>query len=237
LGWPDPDVPGKEGDDFAFLKEAVGSLSTPGLWPPILLIAVLQPATNILILSNLPTQANPDHAPYVGAFVASLVGHAALALAMLRILNGSPRPAWRPDSSAWAYGLALLGTVAVGLFADWIIGPPSAILPAIAAGIVFSAMIVPLSPWLVAIAVERPLAWRPAPWFGRLRAWLPALLLWNFLILVPANALYRIGFGAWLDKGGQDEWLFYIVDGLVTAARISFALALASVAYRRVARV
>jgi hypothetical protein len=226
----------EEGDDIAFLKEAVGSLSVPGVKLPLLLIAIFQPATDILVLSNLPTTQNPDHGPYVAAFVVFVVVHAALALATLRILNGSPRPAWRPDWSAWAYGLAVLFSVAVGLFADWIV-PPFTILGALANEIVSTAIIVPLAPWIVAIAVERPVAWRPAPWLKRVRAWLPALLLWNFLILVPADALYRIGFTAWMEQGGTGNWLFFILDGLVTAARMFVALALASVAYRRVARV
>lgn len=226
----------EEGDDIAFLLEALRSLSTPGLKLPMLLVALLQPASNLLILSNLPTTANPDHGPYVAALAAALLCYAALALAILRILNGSPRAAWSPDGSALAYGLFVLGTFAVGLFADWMVNP-STLLAALANGIISSAILVPLSPWLVAIAVERPVAWRPGPRLRRLRAWLPALLLWNFLILVPVNALYRIGFGAWLDKGGSGVWLFYVVDGVVTAARVSLALALASVAYRRVARV
>jgi len=226
----------EEGDDVAFLKEALGSLFTSRLRLPMLLAAVLPPATNLLILSNLPSRDNPDHGPYLATFIAFVIVHTALAIAILRILNGSSRPAWSPDSSAWTYGLVVLSSIAVGLFADWI-ADSSTILSALANQIVSTAIIVPLAPWLVAIAVDRPLAWRPAPWFQRLGTWLPALLLWNFLILVPADALYRIGFGAWLEQGGKDDWRFFVFDGAATAPRILLALALASVAYRRVARV
>jgi len=226
----------EERDDIAFLKEALGSLLTPGLTAPILVAAVLLPATNLLILSNLPTRENPDHGPYLAAIAALVIVHTALAVAILRILNGSPRPAWSPDWSAWTYGLAVLGGLAVGLFADWIINP-SSIMSALANEIVGTVIITPLAPWLVAIAVERPLAWRAAPRLRRPRSWLPALLLWNFLILVPADALYRIGFGAWLERGGKDDWRFFVLDGIAIVVRILPALALASVAYRRVARV
>ena len=226
----------EDGDDIAFLREAVGGLSTSRLRLPLLLALVLPPAANLLILSSLPTPENPDHGPYFGAFAAIVVVHSALFIAILRILNRSPRPAWSPDWSAWAYGLVVLCTMAVGLFSDWIIDP-STILSALANEVVSTVIVVPVSPWLVAIAVERPLAWRPGPWFRRLRTWLPALLLWNFLILVPADALYRIGFEAWLDAGGQDDWRFFVFNGVATAPRIFLALALASVAYRRVARI
>jgi hypothetical protein len=226
----------EEGDDLDFLVEAVGSLSRPGLKLPVLLAAVLLPATNILLLSTLPTHANPDHGPYVAALGALLVCYAALVLAMTRILNGSPRPAWSPDWSALVYGLVVLVSFFIGLFADWILDPTTSTLTALANRIVSSTIAAPLTPWCVAIAVERPLAWRPAPWIRRFRAWLPALLLWNFLILVPADILYRIGFAAWVDKVGPPNWLFFILDGVTTAARLSLGVALASVAYRRVAR-
>jgi hypothetical protein len=225
-----------EGDDFAFLKEAVGSLFVPGLKLPFLLAIALHAGTTLLIVISLPTRQDPGHGPYLAAFATFVVVHAVLALAILRLLNASPRPAWKPDWSAGTYGLIVLGSVAVGLFADWVV-PPTAILSALANEIVSTAIIVPLAPWFVAVAVECPLAWRPGPWFARLRAWLPALLLWNFLILVPADAAYRIGFGGWMEQGGTENWLFYPLDGFITAARTFLALALASVAYRRVARV
>src|SRR4051812_18282874 len=225
----------EEGGGGAFLNEAVGSLFTSRLKLPLLLAALLLPAANLLILSNLPTRDNPDHGPYLAAFAAIVIVYAALSIAILRILNGSPRPAWSPDGSAWTYGLAVLGSIAVGELADWIIYPAT-ILSSLANQIVSTVIFVPLAPWLVAIAVQRPLAWRPAPWFRRPGAWLPALLLWNFLILVPADAFYRIGFGAWVERGGKDDWRFFVFDGAATAIRIFLALALASEAYRRVAR-
>src|SRR4051812_29197798 len=111
----------EEGDDFAFLIEAVGSLSRPGLKLPVLLAAVLLPATNILLVSTLPTHANPDHGPYVAVLAAMAVCYSVLALAMLRILNGSSRPAWCPDWSAGLYGLFVLASFFIGLLADWIV--------------------------------------------------------------------------------------------------------------------
>ncbi|HET9640463.1 MAG TPA: hypothetical protein VFP12_14790 [Allosphingosinicella sp.] len=225
-----------EGDDIAFLREAIGSLAMPRLRLLMLLSAILPPAANLFILSNLPTPDNPDHSSYFAAFAAIVIVHTALAMAILRILNHSPRPAWSLDWSAGTYGLVVLCTIAVGLLADSLFDS-STILSALANQIVSTLIIIPFAPWLVAIAVERPLAWRPAPWFGRLRDWLPALLLWNFLFLVPADALYRIGFEAWLEAGGKDDWRFFVFDGIATAARLFLALALASVAYRRVARV
>ncbi|HEY5721293.1 MAG TPA: hypothetical protein VIT45_03135 [Allosphingosinicella sp.] len=227
---------GEQGDDLAFLKEAVESLKMPGLAAPMLLSVILLPATNILLLFNLPTRAEPDHGPYLAAFAAALVVHAALAIAILRILNGSPRPAWSPDWSAWAYGLVILAEFAIGLFSDAIMSRSPGIMAVIASEIVSTAIIVPLAPWFVAIAVDRPLAWNPAPWFRRARIWLPALLLWNFLILAPAGVAYRLVLETSLAEIDRRDWPWFILHGVVTAALMFLALALASVAYRRIAR-
>jgi hypothetical protein len=64
----------------------------------------------------------------------------------------------------------------------------------------------------------------------------PSAVSLEFLIMVPADALYRIGFGAWLERGGKEDWRFFVFDGVATAIRIFLALALASAAYRRVAQ-
>jgi hypothetical protein len=226
----------QDGDDIAFLREAVGSLFTSRLLWPLLLAALLAPASNLLVLSNLPTAENSDHGPYLGAFAAAGLAISVLSIAILRILNGSPRPAWSPDWSLLAFSLVALCTVALGVALEFIVAPAT-FLSAFANRALYAVIVVPLAPWIVAIAVERPLAWRPAPSFRRVRTWLPALLLWSFLILAPADALYRIGFQAWLDAGGSADWRFFVVDGLVTAPRLFIGLALFSVAYRRVARV
>jgi hypothetical protein len=168
----------EEGGDLIFLTEAVASLSTPGLKLPLLLAAVMLPAANFLILANLPTRESPDHGPYLVAFAAIVTVYTALSVAILRTLNASSRPAWKPDRSAGAYGLFVLGSIAIGLFADWLIAP-STILSALANKILSALVIVPIAPWIVAVAVQRPLAWRPAPWVQRQRSWLPALFLWN----------------------------------------------------------
>src|SRR4051794_33598698 len=96
------------GDDFAFLKEAVGSLSVPGAWLPLLLVALFQPAAHLLMLWTLPTAQNPDHGPYVAAFAAIVLVYVVFALATLRIMNSSPRPAWSPDWSACVYAALVL---------------------------------------------------------------------------------------------------------------------------------
>jgi hypothetical protein len=226
----------EDGDDFAFLREAVGSLFTSRLLLPLLLAALLTPGASLLALSHLPTAENPDHVPYLGVWASMGLALSVLSIAILRILNRSLRPAWSPDWSILAFSLIGLCTVAVGIAADWFIHP-STFLSALANRFISSVIVVPLGPWMVAIAVERPIAWRPAPWFRRARAWLPALLLWNFLLLAPADALYRTAFVAWVEAGRSGNWWFFVFDGAATAPRIFLALALFSVAYRRVARV
>ena len=225
-----------EEDDLAFAQEAFASLGTRRMLLPAVLLALGLTASNIAILYTLPTAGSPDHVPYLIAFLLLVLGLVAFAVAILRILNRSARLPWQPDSSLWLYALALIASVIIGLVAGQLMGGRDSLLSGLATGALAAIVRAPLAPWFVAIAVERPLAWQPWPYLQRFPAWLPALLLWSLLIVVPLSQLHYllnrmlfVGMGGWF-------WPLALLDGALGAAIELLSLALASVAYRRVAR-
>jgi hypothetical protein len=109
-------------------------------------------------------------------------------------------------------------------------------LSGLAAGALDTALRTPFEAWFVAIAVERPLAWRPWPWLRDFRLWLPALLLWGLLIVLPLRHLQLMLNWTYLVSGTDWSWPAALPDGALGAAIELVWLALASTAYRRVAR-
>jgi hypothetical protein len=102
------------GGTIAFLKEAVGSLLARRMLLPAILLAVLLTATNIVILLHMPVKGQPFPWPFAAAALARLFGLAWFAAAILRILNDSPRPAWRPDGGFWLYAATMLIVTPLG---------------------------------------------------------------------------------------------------------------------------
>jgi hypothetical protein len=226
----------RQADDIAFAREAFDSLATRRLLVPALALALLLIAGKIALLSNLPTTANPDHLPYLLFFLLLMLGSMAFSVAILRILNGSIRPPWQPDSSLWLYGLAVIVMITVDVIADFLVGGRNDLPGGLAAAAFSTAVGAPLSPGLVAIAGEGSLEWRPAPWLRSIRQWLPPLLLWGLLIVAPLNQLHLMINQKYLVGGGEWFWPAAFFDGALGAAIALTAFALASTAYRRVAR-
>jgi hypothetical protein len=225
-----------ERDDIAFVKEAFASLRTRRMLLPAVLLALGLTISNVAILYTLPTADRPDHLPYLIAFLLLVLGLAAFAVAILRILNRSVRPPWQPDSSLCLYAPALIASVILGQVSDMVMGGRDSLLAGLASGALAAILRAPLAPWFVAIAVERPLAWRPAPSMRRFSAWLPALALWSLLIVVPLGHLYYVLSRMMVAGAGDWFWPLALIVGSLGAAIELVALALASVAYRRVAR-
>jgi hypothetical protein len=226
---------GRSGD-IAFLKEALDSLATRRLLVPALSLAAMIAVGKIIVLSNLPTGQEPDPLPHLLVILVVMLGTIAFMAAILRILNGSERPPWQPDSSLWLYGLALIVTIMLDLTADLAVGGRTDFLGGLAAAALSTAIRAPLAPWFVAIAVERPLAWRPGPWLRAFPDWLPPLLLWGFLIVVPLSQMQLMLNMKYLAAGADWSWPAALIDGALATATGLVALALASTAYRRVAR-
>ena len=220
---------------FIFLREAAASLFTRRLLWPAVVLAVLLTVSNIVILLNKPAPGAMSW-PFAAAALVRVLGIVALTVAILRILNDSPRPAWRPDGAFWLYGLVLLATMIAGGVAGVAIAGEDNPVGEFLVGLAVAAVTAPLSAWMVAIAVEKPLAWRPGPWLRRFGLWLPWLLLWTLLLVAPAGELHG-ALDRWLVAGAGDWfWPVALFDGPFSAAMALLGLALASTAYRRVAR-
>ena len=223
-------------DDIAFLKEALASLGTRRILLPALLLILVQSASVVVMLAALPTAGHPDHSRYLAALLLLLLGLLACSVAILRILNASPRPPWQADASLWLVGLALIAGAFISIAADLVVGGRTDLLASLASGALSIVISAPLVPWLTAIAVERPLALRPRDYMRRFDAWLPALLLWYVLIVLPLGQLLAtLGAMVVADAGGW-FWPIVLLYGLLGSGVELISCALSSVAYRRVAR-
>ena len=222
---------------LGFLAEAVSSLANRRLIAPAAIFVVLLTATNILIARNLPVEGAALPIPFAIAAAARLVALLVFAVAFLRILAGSSRPPWKPDSAFWLYGVAVLFGFGIAIAARLVLRADGDPMRDAAAGLVVNFVSAPFAAWFAAIAVERPLAWRPGPWMREFRAWLPALLLWSILILLPLGQLHA-GIDRFLIGGSVGQWFWPLAlgDGPLSALLFLLSLAFGATAYRHVAR-
>jgi hypothetical protein len=219
----------------AFLTDALRPLLSRRLLLPILLLVVLLTLSNIVILLNRPVPEQLPPWPFVAAAVARVGGLFLATVAILRLLTGSARPAWRPDGAFWFYAATLLlfmaATVAVEVAAGGGRGPAAAVVR----GVLVTVATAPLAAWFSAIAVERPLAWRPSPWLRNFGSWLPQLIFWGLLLATPLNVVHAL-LGDWLIAGaGRWFWRVALIDGPLSVVGAVLGFALAAEAYRRVA--
>jgi hypothetical protein len=229
-GAPDGRGPGPG----AFLRETLASLGDRRLLVPAALLTLLLTATNIVILHNMPVR---DAIPpaFLAAALVRIAGLLCFAVAILRILGGSARPPWRPDGAFWLYALTLVAGFVLKVALARLLGGDDPVT-----GLVIGAAVLlisaPFAAWFAAIAVERPLALAPGRWLRGMAGWLPALLLWSFLTVLPLGQLHA-AIGLFLVEGGGELfWPLALADGPLSAVLAIFGLALAATAYRRVAR-
>lgn len=224
---------------LGFLAESLVSLANRRLIIPVALLTLLVTATNIVLARNLPAAESGIPAAFLIAAAVRMLGLVTLAVAVLRILGGSPRPVWRPDGAFWLYGATImfgLGIQIGGLAVVDALGAVGDPLRSVLSGIVVILVTAPLAAWFAAIAIEHPLAWRAGPWLRRFGDWLLPILLWSLLILLPLGELHTAiavrfvaGAGAWF-------WPLALVDGPLSVVPTLLGLALAATAYRHVAR-
>ena len=213
------------------LREVLAQLAAPQWRLPALLLFAFIAATDAGVLVD---QAGEADGPGVLFALSALVRLAAvwlLSVVLLRIGAGAGRPPWLPDGAFWLHSLLSLipAIVAFGILrllpTGWPIG-----------GALANLATVPLAVWLVAAAVERPLAWKPVPWLRDFGEWLLPVLVWSLLLVFPLAALH--GYLTGLIEGhplAATWWLIPLNAALSTlAALLSLALGLA--AYRRVAK-
>jgi hypothetical protein len=224
-------------DGFAgFLGAALAPVVRRPLLLPILLLGILLTASNIIVLLNVPVKG---HMPPVGFLLAALLRVAGLLLgsvAILRLLNASARAPWLPDGGFWLYVLSFFFLVALTALPGLALG----VRPSAASGILINTgvalLTAPLIPWFTAMAVERPLAWRPSQWLRAWSRWLAPYLVWILLVAAPVGALHGVIDLRLVNGAGRWFWPLALIDGPLSLLLAVLGLALASEAYRRVAR-
>ena len=221
---------------LGFLRAALAPVFTARMVVPVLLLTLLLTASNIVIAHNVPPEGmQPGAAFAVTAFV-RVVGLLVLAVAILRLLNDSPRRTWMPDAGFWLYTLTFFLVIALSTAGRMVIGSGDAIVGFLLVNAVVTILTAPLAAWFVALAVARPVPWSPARWMRAMPSWLPHFIFWALLVTVPLGALHAYIDLHLLEGAGDLFWPLALFDGPLSAVMAVAGLALGSEAYRRVAR-
>lgn len=229
-------LPARHSGLLGFLAAALAALADRALIFPVLLLTLLLTVANIVLASSSPDTSS-ELLLFEAVALARAVGLLVLFVALLRIINRSPRSPWRPDGALALYCLTFLFGLGLTLGLARLLGeradPASAGL-IVGAGV--SVLTAPLAPWFVAIAVERPLAWRAGPWLRDFGRWLVPLLLWSLILIVPLGQLHATIDGLLVEGAGPWFWPLALLDGPLSVLLALLGLGLASAAYRSVAR-
>ena len=221
----------------SFLRSAVAGMFTRETLIPGLLLMVLLTASNIVILLNMPTTKGAlPPAPFLVAAAVRIAGILLVAVALLRLATASERPRWLPDGGFGLYALSFATGLLASALARLLTGGRTDLTGLLISNVVVTLLLAPLVPWFVALAVAKPLAWRPRFWMRRLGDWLPPLLVWTLLLVMPMAILHAT-IDMWLIQGaGGWFWPAALFDGVLSTLMALIGLALNAAAYRRVAR-
>jgi hypothetical protein len=221
----------------AMLRDALRQLLDPR-WRAIALAFVLfLGATNAVLALYKPEAGARPGLLFAAAGLVRVLALISISVAALRLATGSDRRPWLPDGGFWLYfGLGLIGLAGAAIGAGLGARLPAAgrILSTELVGIL---LVAPLAVWTVAAATERPLAWRPGPSFRHLGRWLPALLIWSALLVVPLACLHAFLSLKLIETAGTGGfWPLALADAVGSSLLALLGLALRVAAYRRVAR-
>ncbi len=219
-----------------FLAESLKQALSPEWRVPAIVLALLLTLTNMVIISHLPEPEGQPSAAFLLAAALRVIGVIVINVIMLRRATGSPRPAMMPDAAFWFYILlVVIGFAIVSLLRQILPGDPTTPAMLVIGSALAGVATAPLAPWMTAAATEKPLAANPRPWFRDMAAWLPALILWQLLLITPLAALHGyIDLGLVDGSIARSIWL-ETADGLLGTVIALIALGLAVTAYRRVA--
>ena len=220
----------------SFARHAVEQLGAREWRPLALLLFVLLTATQAALVLTRPADgATPGFAFAIAGLIRG-VGLVWLSVALLRSATDSPRSRWAPDAGFWFYFLlSLLALAASAVAASIAVGLPE-LSRVFLVQLVAILLVSPLTVWMVAAAVERPLAL--APRFRGIGEWLPSFLILALVVLVPLASLHARFSFVLLDMGGEglNFWGLALFDGLLSTLVVLVTLALRLAAYRSVAR-
>ncbi|TMJ12880.1 MAG: hypothetical protein E6G94_12745 [Alphaproteobacteria bacterium] len=217
-----------------FAKQSVSELRRSHWLLFGLLFLLFLGGTNALLALHQPHAGEKVDPVFIAAGIVRVVALVVFSVAALRTSTASPRGRWTPDCAFWLYfGLTLLALIAPAIGGVLALRLPEIvrILVSETLGIL---LVLPLTVWTVAAAVERPLAL--APRFQQMGRWLPPLLVLALLLVLPLAILH-----AWdslkmlLIVGHEGFWPLALLDAVVSTALVLVSLALKLTAYRSVA--
>jgi len=205
------------------------------LVPAAITLLLLLTFSNVVVLQNMPAKGSVPPVPFLIAAFIRIVGLLLIAVAILRVLTGSERRRWLPDGGFWLYVLTFVAGVAATALARLAFGDGIDVLNLLVSNVAVTLILSPFVVWFVALAVAKPLAWRPAPWLRDLGRWWPMAVFWTLLLVTPMAVLH-----AWIDvrlaKGvGEHFWPLALFDGALSTAMALIGLGINAAAYRRVA--
>ena len=220
----------------AFLGEALKTIAKPGIFLAGLMLLIVLTVSNIVILQNIPAEGERPSAPVVAAALVRVVGLIALSVPILRVAASSERPAYRPDAAFFLYALVSLISLVVMAAAVRAFGADMDVGSIAIRTTVLTLIIAPLTVWFVGAAVAVPLGWQPTRFIRDFGRWLPHVLVWSLVLIVPMSVLHAV-----IDIGlleGRIAWFWpaAIFDGVLSTAMVLVAYGLYVAAYRRVAR-
>ncbi|QLC25473.1 hypothetical protein HFP57_10890 [Parasphingopyxis algicola] len=221
---------------IGFLRDALRQAIAPEWRLLAVILLVLATATNAVILSEIGEPGEPPSPIFLLAAVIRLAGLLLLTVALLRRATDSRRAPFMPDGAFWLMVLLTLLGFAVSAGVRALLPDGQDNLVNLVAGNALAALITsPLAVWTVALATEKPLAIDPRPRLREFSLWLPFLVIWQLLIVVPLSALH-----AYIDVGLVEGTIarsaaLEIADGALSMLIVLIGLALSVTAYRRVA--
>jgi hypothetical protein len=198
-----------------------------------LLFLLFLGGSNAALALARPEAGSAPGLVFLLAAIVRVVALVWIGVAALRVAALSPRQPWRPDGGFWLYFLlSLLGLAAAAAgaaVAARLEGLPRILV----AELIAVLLAAPLTVWTAAAAVERPLALSPGPHFRRLGAWLPPLLVWGVVLVVPLAGAHAFLSLRMIETVGTSAfWPTAIGDAALSTALVLLMLGLRLTAYR-----
>jgi hypothetical protein len=228
-------VAASDGGFIGFLMEARRAVPARIAVPALLLLGVLT-ASNIVLLLNIPAAGEPPGGMVALAGLARVVGLLVFLVPIVRMLAGSPRPAWKPDGAFFLFILVVILSLLLAAGLALAFGMPSDPVRLAARTVATTLILTPLAPWIVGVAVAVPLGTNPTRFLRDFRRWLAPLMIWSLLLVTPLAFIHALVDMALLEGRIAWFWSASLLDGLLSAVIVLVTYALYAAAYRRVAR-
>jgi hypothetical protein len=219
------------------LRSAISQLSDRRWLGIFLLFVIFLGGTNAILALAKPAAGAGPGLVFAAAGVVRAVALISISVAALRIAMDSPRRPWMPDGAFFLYFLlSMLSLAASALGAVLGTGLP-AMQRLFVIELAAIVAVAPFAVWILATAVERPLAWSPMRHMRGFGVWLPSYLLWSLVLVLPLAWLHGFFSLRLIESAGRTGfWPIAAADALVSTLLVLLILSLRLAAYRSVAR-